>query len=318
MLWPKMRRGKTKMGRTRRGRKVNGVLVLNKPAGMTSSDAVQQAKRIYGAQKVGHTGSLDPLATGVLPLCFGEATKFSQYLLESDKKYRARIKLGITTDTGDADGAVISEVSPAGIGASEVEQAICAFRGAIKQVPPMYSALKHNGQPLYKLARQGIAVERKVRDVMVYEIEMSEFISDEFEIELHCSKGTYVRSIAEDLGKALGCGAHVKSLHRRAAGPYCEKEMVDLDALRQIEDQQGLDALLQPMASAVAQWPAVKMVEPTAYFVRQGQPVQVAHAPLNGWVQLMEIAENSEERFLGVGEILADGRVAPRRLVAHD
>ena len=318
MLWPKMRRGKIKMGRTRRGRKVNGVLVLNKPAGMTSSDAVQQAKRIYGAQKVGHTGSLDPLATGVLPLCFGEATKFSQYLLESDKKYRARIRLGITTDTGDADGAVISEVSPAGIGASEVEQAMCAFRGAIKQVPPMYSALKHNGQPLYKLARQGIAVERKVRDVTVYEIEMSKFISDEFEIELHCSKGTYVRSIAEDLGKALGCGAHVKSLHRRAAGPYCEKEMVDLDALRQIEDQQGLDALLQPMASAVAQWPAVKMVEPTAYFVRQGQPVQVAHAPLNGWVQLMEIAENSEERFLGVGEILADGRVAPRRLVVHD
>ena len=156
------------MGRTRRGRKVSGVLVLNKAAGMTSNDAVQQAKRIYGAQKVGHTGSLDPLATGVLPLCFGEATKFSQYLLESDKKYRTRIRLGVTTDTGDADGAVISEASTAGIGAAEVEQALGAFRGAIKQLPPMYSALKHNGQPLYKLARQGIEVERKVRDVTVF------------------------------------------------------------------------------------------------------------------------------------------------------
>ena len=306
------------MGRTRRGRKVSGVLVLNKAAGMTSNDAVQQAKRIYGAQKVGHTGSLDPLATGVLPLCFGEATKFSQYLLESDKKYRTRIRLGVTTDTGDADGAVISEASTAGIGAAEVEQALGAFRGAIKQLPPMYSALKHNGQPLYKLARQGIEVERKVRDVTVFQLEMTDLDADEFELELHCSKGTYVRSIAEDLGNVLGCGAHVKSLHRRAAGPYCEQEMVDLETLRQIEHQQGLDALLQPMASAVAQWPAVKMVESTAHFVRQGQPVQVAHAPVNGWVQLLEIAENAPERFLGVGEILADGRVAPRRLVVRD
>ena len=306
------------MGRTRRGRQINGVLVLNKSAGITSNDAVQQAKRIYAAQKVGHTGSLDPLATGVLPLCFGEATKFSQFLLESDKKYRARIKLGVTTDTGDGDGKVISQASTAGIGAAEVEQAICAFRGEIKQLPPMYSALKHNGQPLYKLARQGIAVERKHRDVTVFQLEMTEFNADEFLLELHCSKGTYVRTIAEDLGNALGCGAHVRSLHRRAAGPYCEQEMIDLAALREIDDQQSLDALLQPMASAVAQWPAVKMVESTARFVRQGQPVQVAHAPVNGWVQLMEIAENAEDRFLGVGEILADGRVAPRRLVAHD
>ncbi len=297
---------------------MNGVLVLNKSAGMTSNDAVQQAKRIYSAQKVGHTGSLDPLATGVLPLCFGEATKFSQFLLESDKKYCARIKLGVMTDTGDADGKVIGEASTAGIDAAGIEQAICAFRGEIKQQPPMFSALKHNGQPLYKLARQGIAVERKLRDITVFRIEMTEFGADELVLELHCSKGTYVRSIAEDLGNALGCGAHVKSLHRRAAGPYCEQEMIDLEALCQIEDQQGLDALLQPTASAVAQWPAVKMVETTARFVRQGQPVQVAHAPVNGWVQLVEIAENTDDRFLGVGEILADGRVAPRRLVAHD
>jgi tRNA pseudouridine55 synthase len=306
------------MGRVRRGRKVNGVLVLNKPPGMTSNDAVQQVKRIFAAQKVGHTGSLDPLATGVLPLCFGEATKFSQFLLDSDKKYRAKIRLGITTATGDADGEIVEEKDASGVSAGDVEKALGAFRGAIKQLPPMYSALKHNGQPLYKLARQGIEVERKVREVTVFHNEMTDFCDNELVLELHCTKGTYVRSIAEDLGKALGCGAHVAGLHRRAAGPYSETDMLDLDALRQIEEQQALDALLQPMASAVAQWPEVKMVESTAFFVRQGQPVQVAHAPVKGWVQLMETTEGADDRFLGVGEILADGRVAPRRLVVHD
>ena len=192
------------MGRVRRGRKVNGVLVLNKPAGMTSNDAVQQAKRIFAAQKVGHTGSLDPLATGVLPLCFGEATKFSQYLLDADKKYRAHIKLGVTTDTGDADGEVLERKDVAGITADDVRQALGAFRGKIQQLPPMYSALKHNGQPLYKLARQGIEVERKIREVTVFSNELNEFNGDECVLELHCSKGTYVRSIAEDLGNALG------------------------------------------------------------------------------------------------------------------
>ena len=221
------------------------------------------------------------------------------------------------TDSADADGAVL-ETSSVTVSRADLEAVARRFQGDLEQIPPMVSALKHKGQPLYKLARQGIEVERKVRDVKVFRLEMTAFDADEIELELHCSKGTYVRSIAEDLGNVLGCGAHVKSLHRCAAGPYCEQEMVDLETLRQIEDQQGLDALLQPMASAVAQWPAVKMVESTAHFVRQGQPVQVAHAPVNGWVQLLEIAENAPERFLGVGEILADGRVAPRRLVVHD
>ncbi|MEC7105449.1 MAG: tRNA pseudouridine(55) synthase TruB, partial [Pseudomonadota bacterium] len=174
------------MGRARRGRKVNGVLVLNKPAGMTSNDAVQQAKRIFAAQKVGHTGSLDPLATGVLPLCFGEATKFSQYLLDADKRYCARIKLGITTDTGDADGKEIERKDTVGVTADDVQNALTALRGKIRQVPPMYSALKHNGQPLYKLARQGIEVERKVREVTVFSNELSDFNGDECTLELHC------------------------------------------------------------------------------------------------------------------------------------
>ena len=181
------------MGRARRGRKVNGVLVLNKSAGMTSNDAVQQAKRIFAAQKVGHTGSLDPLATGVLPLCFGEATKFSQYLLDADKKYRAHIKLGVTTDTGDADGG-FSSVDVAGITADDVRQALGAFGVKSNALPPMLAP--YNGQPLYKLARQGIEVERKIREVTVFSNELNEFNGDECVLELHCSKGTYVRSIA--------------------------------------------------------------------------------------------------------------------------
>ena len=222
------------------------MLVLNKPAGMTSNDAVQQAKRMYRAQKVGHTGSLDPLATGVLPLCFGEATKFSQYLLDADKRYCARIKLGVTTDTGDADGKEI-ECKTLLASLKMCKTALTASR-CHQTDTPMYSALKHNGQPLYKMARQGIEVERKVRDShCVHENEIHHFADgDECTLELRCSKGTYVRSIAEDLGNALGCGAHVKALHRRAAGPYHESDMLDLAALRQIDTQQGLDALLQP------------------------------------------------------------------------
>ena len=184
------------MARRRRGRVVNGMLVLDKPKGISSNDAVQQAKRLYGAQKVGHTGSLDPLATGVLPLCFGEATKFSQFLLGSDKQYWTRIRLGVATTTADADGEVVSTADASHITAQQVEQALSAYRGQIKQVPSMYSALKHNGQPLYKLARQGVEVEREARDITVYENKLVGCADSEIELQIHCSKGTYVRTIA--------------------------------------------------------------------------------------------------------------------------
>ena len=187
------------MGRVRRGRKVNGVLVLNKPAGMTSNDAVQQAKRIFAAQGGSHR-QLRSIGYWCVAVVFGEATKFSQYLLDADKKYRAHIKLGVTTDTGDADGEVLERKDVAGITADDVRQALGAFGGKNQQLPPMYSALKHNGQPLYKLARQGIEVERKIREVTVFSNELNEFNGDECTLELHCSKGTYVRSIAEGFG----------------------------------------------------------------------------------------------------------------------
>jgi tRNA pseudouridine55 synthase len=303
-------------GHRSKGRPVDGILVVDKPCGMSSNEAVQKAKRLFRARKVGHTGSLDPLATGVLPLCFGEATKFSQFLLGSDKKYWVRIRLGVRTDTGDADGQVVETRPVANVDAARVQRSLEAFRGEIEQVPSMFSAVKHQGQPLYKLARQGIEVERSSRPVTIYSNELLRFAADEIELEIHCSKGTYVRTIAEDLGESLGCGAHVVALRRRKAGPYEESDLVTFEALERLATERGaeaLDALLLPTSSAVRDWPPVTLTPATAYYVRQGQPVIVAHAPVEGWVRLLE---GSAEEFIGVGEILDDGRVAPRRLLA--
>ena len=273
------------------------MLVVDKPAGISSNDAVQQAKRLFGAQKVGHTGSLDPLATGVLPLCFGEATKFSQFLLDADKKYWARIRLGVTTETGDADGEVISEADASGVTAAQVVEALKTFVGEIEQIPSMYSALKHQGQPLYKLARQGIEVERAPRKVTIYSAEMLNITGSEIELLVHCSKGTYIRSLAEDLGAALGCGGHVSGLRRLAAGPYQEEQTVSFEQLKAIGGPEELDALLLPMS---VRW----YVAGDALARRHGAlfaswPTGAGGMSDQGWVQIFESGE--EDRFLGVG-----------------
>ncbi len=299
----------------RRGRPVDGILVLNKPKGWSSNEAVQEIKRLYGAQKVGHTGSLDPLATGVLPLCLGEATKFSQFLLNSDKRYWTRIKLGVATETGDSDGAEISRADASHITREDVEGALENQRGEIQQIPSMYSALKHKGQPLYKLARQGIEVEREPRCVTLYSNELVAFEGDEIELELHCSKGTYIRTIAEDIGKELGVGAHVTALHRRSAGPFEEEDALTVEFLQAEREKGSLDKFLLPASSAVRQWPEVVLNDSTAFYLRQGQPVIVPHAPTSGWVRLCEEGHGEDLEFLGVGEVLDDGRVAPRRLI---
>ena len=310
-----------------RGRDVNGIMVLDKPRGLSSNEAVQKAKRLFAARKVGHTGSLDPLATGVLPLCFGEATRFSRYLLDSDKKYTARVVLGVSTDSGDADGKVVRERPVGGLTRAEVDKALDAYRGEIQQVPSMFSAVKHQGQPLYKLARQGIEVERKARPVTVYSSVIREFVGDELTFDMHCSKGTYVRTIVHDLGESLGCGAHVIALRRTMAGPFGEGDLVTFEMLAPSSseiggenDRKRLDARLQPVSSAVQQWPQLTLTGDAAYYLRQGQPVIVPHAPTSGWVRLCEasspeISEGNGARFLGVGEVLDDGRVAPRRLL---
>ncbi|MBV1905622.1 MAG: tRNA pseudouridine(55) synthase TruB [Pseudomonadales bacterium] len=324
--------------RRSKGRPISGVIVLDKHTGISSNDAVQRAKRMFRAQKVGHTGSLDPLATGVLPLCFGEATKFSQFLLHSDKSYQVVIRLGQTTDSGDSDGKILQTNTVEGITEEQIESALNAYRGTIQQVPSMFSAIKHNGQPLYKLARQGIEVERKPRTLTIFSNELIAFEGERLELQIHCTKGTYIRTIAEDLGADLGCGAHVIALKRIQAGPYAESDSLSFDDLEQVyetEGLSGLDKLLQPISSAVREWPEVRLTSSSAFYVRQGQAVLVPNAPTEGWVRLVtedseaapdiEIQAAREERqssdirdrsFIGVGEVLDDGRIAPRRLLA--
>ncbi len=302
-----------------RGREINGIVIVDKHLGDSSNGVLQQVKRLYGAAKAGHTGSLDPLATGVLPICLGEATKLSQYLLDSDKSYRTVAKLGIRTNTGDAEGEVISE-RPVAITESDLEPVLSRFRGPIEQVPSMFSAIKHNGKPLYQYAREGIEVERKSRKVNIYRLTLIEFRGDELVLEVDCSKGTYIRSLVEDIGEVLGCGAHVAELRRTKAGPYEEAQSFTIEALEALRGEGGhaaLDNILLAQDSAVSHWPAVLLGESTSFYLTQGQPVQVSRAPTSGFVRIYRQIEGEPNVFLGIGEIQDDGLVAPRRLVAN-
>lgn len=303
------RRGRQK------GRNIDGIVVLDKASGLSSNAALQQVKRLFEANKAGHTGSLDPLATGVLPLCLGEATKVSQFLLDSDKGYRTRIKLGVRTDSGDSEGEVLETNDTIGISREQIENALHQFRGEIEQLPPMHSALKKDGVPLYKLARQGKTVEREPRQVTIHSIELNAFVDDELELQIECSKGTYIRAIADDLGQILGCGAHVVALHRTRAGAFTDKDSIKVDSLIQEKEANGLEGLdrhLVPMDLAVADLPEVRLPEITASQVKNGQAVLVRHLPAEGLVRLYE-----EEQFIGIGVIDEDGKVAPKRLIVN-
>ena len=309
--------------RRNRGRKVDGIVVVNKPEGFSSNDILQKVKRLYGAAKAGHTGSLDPLATGVLPVCLGEATKFSQFLLDSDKSYRTRVKLGVQTETGDREGEIV-EQREVNVTRADVEGILDRFRGEVDQVPSMYSALKHNGEPLYKLARQGITVDRPARTITIHRLELLDFEGDEAVLEVDCSKGTYIRTLAEDIGIALGCLGHVAELHRIKAGPYTEHQSYTLEQMEEVRDGGGhkaLDELLLPLDTAVSDWPQIRLGATSSYYISQGQPVQVPQAPTAGSVRIygQEKTEEGEGafRFLGIGEIDDDGRVAPKRLISH-
>ncbi len=301
------------IGRDRRP--VDGLVLLDKPVGWTSNTALQAVKRLYRAKKAGHTGSLDPLASGLLPICLGEATKLSGLLLNADKSYRFTCRLGVITATGDAEGEVLATRPVGPLIREQIEAALRRFTGPIQQIPPMYSAVKRDGQPLYKLARQGIEVERAPREVTVHELRLLRQDAEELECELRCSKGTYVRTLATDLGEALGCGAHVSALRRTAVEPYDAARMVTLDALRERAERglAALDEWLLPPDSAVANWPAVSVSGDSAFYLRQGQPVLVPRAPSQGWLRLYQ----EGRQFLGIGEILDDGRVAPRRLLGN-
>lgn len=297
-----------------RGRPIDGILLLDKPIGITSNAALQSIKRLFGARKAGHTGSLDPLASGMLPICFGETTKFSQYLLDADKHYQVTAKLGICTTTGDAEGDIITQRDPGHITEQALAEVLANFRGEVDQVPSMYSALKYQGQPLYKLARQGITVEREPRKVKIYELILQGRTQDALTLKVHCSKGTYVRTLVEDIGQALNCGAHVTALRRFGVGHYNAARMISPDALVQMRESGGhaeLDTQLLSIETLVEQWSDVRLSKTTAHYVRRGQAVWVPHAPTQGWVKLSD----EEGKFLGIGEILSDGKIAPRRLI---
>nr|WP_246562497.1 tRNA pseudouridine(55) synthase TruB [Rickettsiella endosymbiont of Dermanyssus gallinae] len=292
-------------------RAINGILLLDKPQGITSNQALQTVKRLFAAKKAGHTGSLDPLATGLLPLCFGEATKFSQFLLEADKSYWVSARLGIKTKTGDAEGGVIEERAIPSSCFDQLESVLSTFRGPILQIPPMFSALKFKGKPLYELARQGITVERSAREVTVHALTLLGTTADSIELEIKCTKGTYIRTLIEDIGEALGCGAYVQGLRRLSVGNYNETGMISLQQLEAFT-QEERDRYLLPLDSLLHTWPCIKLSQAAVYYLYRGQAILLPNISEKGWVRLVHTVN---DQFIGVGEVLEDGRVAPRRLI---
>ena len=300
----------------KRGRDIHGVFLLDKPQGMSSNDIMQKVKRIFQANKAGHTGALDPLATGMLPICLGEATKFSQFLLDADKRYLVTAKLGERTDTSDAEGQIV-ETRDVNVETSEILTALEQFRGDILQVPTMFSALKHNGKPLYEYARQGITVEREARPITIFELNFIEYNAPYLTLEVHCSKGTYIRTLVDDLGEALGCGAHVTMLRRTAVADYPTEKMLDwntLQALAEPQDLSLLDALLLPIDTAVAKLPALTLNESQTQSIGFGQRIKFDNSNrLQGQVRLF----SHENRFLGVAVIDENNVIRPQRLVVY-
>jgi tRNA pseudouridine55 synthase len=290
-------------------RKISGVLLLDKPAGISSNNALQQARRLYQAEKAGHTGNLDPIATGLLPLCFGEATKFSQFLLDANKTYQAVVKLGQTTTTGDSEGEVLS-TQPVNVSLQQMKKVLQSLVGTISQVPPMYSALKHQGKALYTYAREGVEIERKPREITIYQLELDEFRGDELTITVSCSKGTYIRVLAEDIGRALGCGAYMSALRRTVIGPFKLDRAVTLPQLETL-DLAGRDALLLPVDALIEALPKVMLDSESAHYIKQGQAIWRAKQTTGAILRLYD----DQDCFLGIGEVMLDGKIAPKRLV---
>jgi len=291
-------------------RAVNGILLFDKPRGFSSNDALQRVKRLFRADKAGHTGNLDPLATGMLPICFGQATKLCGHLLDSDKRYLARVRVGERTATGDREGEVVQRSDASLLTRDALEQVLPAYTGTIRQVPPMYSALKHQGQRLYALAREGVEVERQAREVTIHALQLTDWAPGEFELDVRCSKGTYIRTLAEDIAAALGQCAHLIALRRTEVSPF-------EGALRTWEDletaagqgESALDACLLDPAAAVRDWPQVRLDPDRAHYMARGQAVRIAATPPAGRVAVLDQAG----RLIGLAEIDADGMVAPKR-----
>jgi tRNA pseudouridine55 synthase len=295
---------------------VNGLLLLNKPAGLTSNQALQKVKRLLNAKKAGHTGSLDPAATGMLPLCFGEATKICAYLLAADKSYRVTARLGEATDTGDADGSIVDTAPVPELTAEDWNRIFVQFTGEIEQVPPMYSALKKDGKRLYELARQGQVVERAARPVRIYEMQLLEAHGNRLAFRVRCSKGTYVRTLVEDVAKAAGTVAHTAALHRETVGDFHAQDMLDLQCAERLAEGGGPEALrehLLPADQALQQWPERRLGVDAARRFNDGQSIIVSPVDSGVATGHVRVYEGSNG-FLGVGELTGDGMLTPRRI----
>lgn len=323
------------MARRRKGRAVNGVVLLNKPLGISSNDALQKVKGIYFACKAGHTGALDPLATGMLPICLGEATKFSQFLLDADKTYEVTAKLGVRTTTSDADGEVV-ESKVVTSNEVQIRQACMSFLGSTKQVPSMFSALKHQGKPLYFYARQGIDIPREARDITIYSLHVTRVENDEVDMQVHCTKGTYIRSLVDDIGQLLGCGAYVSRLHRSRVSDYPVDQVFTLEELQAMRDKlhqaetetapvdlmedglfSELDALLLPMDTAVRTLNQVELDPISTQFFKNGNPVHCSDSISLESGSQVRVYTKDDNTFLGVGFIDKDAKVAPKRTVVY-
>lgn len=287
------------------------MLLLDKPLGYSSNQALQKVKLLFQAAKAGHTGTLDPLATGLLPLCFGEATKFAHFLTDADKIYQATLKLGVTTNTGDAEGEILS-TKAVNVSREQFEQACRQFVGEISQVPPMYSALKHEGKAMYEYARAGIEIERAARAVTIHSIEQDAFDHDVATITVQCSKGTYIRTLAEDIGDLLGCGAHLIGLRRTATANYNIAQSVTLAQFEALSPAQRAELLL-PADSAVQHLPAMSLDADSTFYLQQGQAVWQSGVIPHGLIRLY----NEQQDFLGLGEQQSDGKIVPKRLIVN-
>ena len=297
------------MSRRKSGRNVHGILLLDKRLSVSSNRALQEVRRLYNANKAGHTGSLDPLATGLLPLCFGEATKVSAMMLDDNKRYQVVVKLGVMTDTGDAEGKIIEEKPVPELSLEEIEECLQGFSGEIDQVPPMYSALKHNGKKLYELAREGKVIERKARKITIFDLKLLNTTSDSLTLDVFCSKGTYIRSLAEDIGHKLGCGGTVVELRRMQAGQFKIEDALTLEQLQQM-DPEKLKGLLIDVDKPLEGMPALELSASQAILIRQGQQINMEKTDtIQGMVRMY-----SEQVFLGLGEMLLDGKLLPKKI----
>lgn len=291
-------------------RAIDGVLLLDKPLGWSSNHAVQKIKRLYRAAKVGHTGTLDPLATGVLALCLGDATKFGQSLLFADKSYEARIQLGQTTTTGDREGEVLTEAPVPALTEARLQAIALQFTGLISQIPPMYSALKVNGQVLYQLARQGQVIERAARDITIHTLSLTQLSETQLHLTVRCSKGTYIRTLAEDIGALIGCGAHLDALRRTSVACLPTNAMVSMATLEGMDEEQ-LVAQLLPIDSCVAEVPPLTLTLAETQRLLWGQTVQLLAPTTAGLRRLYD----EQARFLGLADWQESGQLLPQRLI---